>query len=240
MSTIAKQLPNTDVDGADHSEENSAISTLTVTFQGVFILQFEERNIKVIMPEVKHHSYTLSTKPIPKDAHYALKGLEKNPRDSPEDLGWRPDLLLKFSTSVITSPKARSHAQMTLPYPKRIEASNALSVVFLTPDGELPRLASGSCSLDYDVSDSQEFRTNPFPWNDIPVKNGNASVEIRTALAPGMDDMGDQHAKAAFAATVKFLPDVHGWALISASAPASSPFGSGANCKAPMVVVVPR
>ena len=240
MSTIAKTPPNTNVENVDRSKENSAISTLTVTFQGVFILQFEERNIKVIMPEVKHHSYTLSTKPIAKDAHYALKGVDKHPADTPENLGWSPDLLLKFSTSVSSSPKARSHAQMTLPYPKRIKASDALSLVFRTPDGELPRLASGSCSFDYDVSNSPELRTNPFPWTDIPVLNGNASVEIRTALAAGMEDMGDQHAKAAFAATMKFLPDVHGWVLVSASAPASSPFGSGANCKAPMVVVVPR
>jgi len=240
MSTIAKQRPSTDVESADRSEENSAISTLTVTLQGVFILQFEDRYIKVIMPEVKHHNYTLSTKPIPKDAHYALKGVENNPADTPENLGWSPDLLLKFSTAVSSSPKARSHAQMTLPYPKRIKASNALNVVFRTPDGELPRLASGSCSFDYAVANSQELRTNPFPWTDIPVVNGNATLEIRTALADGMEDMGDQHAKAAFAATMKFLPDIHGWVLLSASAPESGPFGSGANCKAPMVVAVPR
>ena len=136
--------------------------------------------------------------------------------------------LLKFSTAVRSSPKARSHAQMTLPYPKRIKASNALNGVFRTPDGELPRLASGSCSFDYAVANSQELRTNPFPWTDIPVVNGNATLEIRTALADGMEDMGYEHAKAAFAATMKFLPDIHGWVLLSASAPESGPFGSGA------------
>ena len=236
MQTLTKPVPSTDADAG--GSDKQAVKTLSLTFQGVFLLQFESNYIRAIVPAVHHHVFSISGHLPSKGTDSVLEGVQPNPPATPEALGWDPALLLQFPASGDARSSIAPFAQITLPYPKQITAEDILDIVLETPEGKKPRKATASCRFEYEVASPEELRLSPVPQEAFAPKNGKRNLLVRTELPEDVPDPHDEHTKAAFAATMKFFPGIHGLTLVSAQMDGMRTLGSGANCKAPIVVSV--